>query len=60
MTFIETPVFTKAIDELLDADDYGALQAALLVRPKVSVTRMAKLAVDALVDLPVMSPFWDS
>ena len=33
MRFIETPIFTKAIDELLDADEYSALQLALLMRP---------------------------
>ena len=33
MRFIETPVFTKAIDHLLDADEYSALQTAMLVRP---------------------------
>jgi mRNA-degrading endonuclease RelE of RelBE toxin-antitoxin system len=35
MRFIETPVFTKAIDDLLEADEYLALQSALLVRPNM-------------------------
>src|SRR5260221_13930801 len=33
MRFIETPVFTRAIAELLDDDAYQGLQLALLVRP---------------------------
>ena len=33
MRFIETPVFTKAIVELLDDDDYCSMQIALLLRP---------------------------
>jgi hypothetical protein len=35
MLFIETPIFTKAIDELVDADGYRALQLALLARPNL-------------------------
>ena len=34
MEFIETPVFTKRIQELLEADDYRDLQVALLHDPK--------------------------
>jgi hypothetical protein len=35
MRFLETPVFTKAIDAILDADQFCALQTALLLRPNV-------------------------
>lgn len=34
MRFVETPVFTRAIVELMDDDDYGAMQVALVFRPK--------------------------
>jgi mRNA-degrading endonuclease RelE of RelBE toxin-antitoxin system len=34
MRFMETPIFTKAIDGLLDHDDYMALQSALILRPQ--------------------------
>jgi hypothetical protein len=34
MRFLETPVFTEAVDELLDHDSYLALQSALLLRPE--------------------------
>ena|SRR5688572_18526771 len=33
MRFIETPIFSKAIDALLDEEQFGALQLALLARP---------------------------
>jgi len=33
MRFLETPIFTKAIDGLLAHDEYLALQSALLLRP---------------------------
>ncbi len=33
MRFIETPVFTRAIVELLDDEQYRLLQLALLLRP---------------------------
>jgi mRNA-degrading endonuclease RelE of RelBE toxin-antitoxin system len=35
MRIIETPVFTKAIDRLLDVDEYLALQATMLARPNL-------------------------
>jgi hypothetical protein len=35
MRFVETPIFTRIISELLDDDHYHALQLALLLRPKV-------------------------
>src|SRR5262245_17920955 len=35
MRFIETPVFTRVLEELLDDAAYQALQLALLLRPKV-------------------------
>jgi hypothetical protein len=35
MRFIETPVFTRAIVELLDDEQYQSLQLALLLRPKL-------------------------
>jgi hypothetical protein len=35
MRFIETPVFTRTVDGLLDADQFWALQLALLLRPDV-------------------------
>jgi hypothetical protein len=34
MVFIETRVFTRQIDGILDADDYRALQDALILRPE--------------------------
>jgi len=34
MRFVETPVFTGAIRELMDDDDYRRLQLALLFRPE--------------------------
>lgn len=33
MRFVETPIFTKAVVELLKDDQYQALQLALLSRP---------------------------
>ena len=35
MRFIETPIFTKAVDKLLDSDEYMTLQLALLARPNL-------------------------
>jgi hypothetical protein len=32
--FVETPIFTKAIDRLLDNDEYRSLQIALMLRPE--------------------------
>jgi hypothetical protein len=37
MRFVETPVFTEAIEELLEHDAYRALQHALIVRPQEGV-----------------------
>ena len=34
MKFIETPIFTRAIRRLLSAEQYRALQLALLLRPE--------------------------
>ncbi|MCI0639943.1 MAG: type II toxin-antitoxin system RelE/ParE family toxin [Gemmataceae bacterium] len=34
MRFIETPTFTRVLNELLDDDQYQALQLALLLRPE--------------------------
>ena len=34
MRFVETHVFTKLVCEVLDDDDYGALQITLLLRPE--------------------------
>jgi len=34
MKFIETPIFTKAIQLLLEDDEYKSLQVALLLRPE--------------------------
>jgi hypothetical protein len=34
MRFIETPIFTRTILELLDDEDYQSLQLALLYRPE--------------------------
>jgi hypothetical protein len=34
MRFIETPILTRAIMELLDDQDYQSLQLALLYRPE--------------------------
>jgi hypothetical protein len=31
--FVETPIFTRVIDRLLDDDDYRSLQIALMLRP---------------------------
>ena len=34
MRFIETPIFTKEVRDLLDDDQYRALQLALIFRPE--------------------------
>jgi len=34
MRFVETPVFTRRVKELLPDEDYRALQIALLLRPE--------------------------
>jgi mRNA-degrading endonuclease RelE of RelBE toxin-antitoxin system len=34
MRFIETPIFTQALPEILDDDDYYSLQLVLLARPE--------------------------
>ena len=34
MRFVETPVFTKRLKELLSDEDYRTLQIALLLRPE--------------------------
>ena len=34
MRFVETPVFTRTIRELMDDDDYRRLQLALFFRPE--------------------------
>lgn len=35
MRFIETPIFTRTVVELLDDEDYQSLQLALLLRPQL-------------------------
>ena len=37
MRFIETPLFTKELNKLLDDENYRALQLALLLRPEQGV-----------------------
>ena len=34
MRFVETPVFTKTISDLLEDDEYRGLQLALVLRPE--------------------------
>lgn len=34
MKFIETPLFTKEVQALLEDDEYKSLQIALLLRPE--------------------------
>ena len=34
MRFIETPIFTRALRELMDDDEYWPLQLALVLRPQ--------------------------
>ena len=34
MRFVETPIFTKEARDLLDDDEYRALQLALILRPE--------------------------
>ena len=34
MRFVETPIFTKEVLDLLDGDEYRALQLALIFRPE--------------------------
>ena len=34
MKFIETPIFTKVVQELLEDDEYKSLQVALMLRPE--------------------------
>ncbi len=35
MRFIETPVFTRAVVELLSDEEYSSFQLALLLRPRL-------------------------
>jgi hypothetical protein len=35
MRFIETPIFTRAVVELLDDEEYQSLQIELLARPQI-------------------------
>jgi mRNA-degrading endonuclease RelE of RelBE toxin-antitoxin system len=35
MLFIETPIFTKAIEDLMSDEDYVALQEALILNPEL-------------------------
>ena len=37
MRFIETPIFTKELQNLLEDDEYRALQLALIFRPEQGV-----------------------
>ena len=37
MMIIETPIFTKLINELMSDDEYRALQEALIMRPELGV-----------------------
>ncbi len=37
MRFLETPVFTASVEELLDHDSYHGLQASLILRPEAGV-----------------------
>ncbi len=34
MRFVETPIFTKVIDRLVDVEAYRGLQIALMLRPE--------------------------
>jgi hypothetical protein len=34
MRFVETPIFTKVIDRLIDAEGYRGVQIALMLRPE--------------------------
>lgn len=34
MLFVETPIFTRELQDLMSDDDYRALQSALLLRPE--------------------------
>ena len=34
MRFLETPIFTEVVEELLDHDGYRALQSSLILRPE--------------------------
>ncbi len=34
MRFVETPIFTKSIQRLIDDDEYRSLQIALMLRPE--------------------------
>src|SRR5712692_8179286 len=34
MRFVETPIFTKVIERLIDDDEYRSLQIALMLRPE--------------------------
>jgi mRNA-degrading endonuclease RelE of RelBE toxin-antitoxin system len=35
MLFIETPLFTRTVEELMPEDEYRALQRALVLRPEL-------------------------
>jgi hypothetical protein len=37
MRFVETPIFTEIIDEILDHEGYHALQSTLIFRPETGV-----------------------
>ena len=37
MRFLETPIFTEAVEELPDHDGYYALQSSLILRPEAGV-----------------------
>ena len=37
MHFVETPIFTREVDNLLQDEEYRALQLALLLRPEQGV-----------------------
>ena len=37
MQFIETPIFTKAVQAILSDDEYRALQGTLMLRPEQGV-----------------------
>ena len=34
MKFVETPIFTKELQDVLSDDDYRSLQAAIMLRPE--------------------------
>lgn len=49
MKFIETPLFTKEVQALLEDDEYKSLQIALLLRPEQGSISLAQVDFELLI-----------